>query len=145
MILIIVQITPHIHFVFAGILYDELKEMKAAPSQQTSLTELWKKKKGEGKTKAQPTETSSMKGGQIPVATTPIDLKVMDLDARSSLSPESSRARKPMFHSGWKVVLTDTRIYAASPNPERPAKRKASSPMSADEGGFATLSAVSYG
>jgi len=41
-------------------------------------------------------------------------------------------------------MLTDTLIYTASPNPERPTKRKASSPMSADEGGFATLSAVSY-
>lgn len=93
-------ITPHIHFVFIGILYEEPQGMKATPSQQTSLTELWGKgarKKEEGKTKAQPTEMSSMKGGQIPAVTTPIDSKVMDVDvdARSSLSPESSRARKP--------------------------------------------------
>ena len=92
---ITVQVTPHIHFVSTGIFYDELKEMKG---QQASLSELWKQKvpkKEEGKTKAQPTGISSVKEGQMPAATMPIDSKVMDVDARSSLSPESSRACKP--------------------------------------------------
>ena len=39
-----------------------------------------------------------------------------------------------MFHSKWRIILTDMWIYAATPDPERPAKRKASSPMSAEEG-----------
>lgn len=96
-ILTMVQITAHIPLVFTDILYDEPKKMKAAPSQQTNLTELWKKKvpkKGEGKTKAPPTEVSSVKGGEMPAETTPFGSKVMDVDVRSSRSPESSRACK---------------------------------------------------
>ena len=55
--------------------------------------------------------------------------------------------RKPVGHVPLKVgvALTDMRIYTATPNPERPAKRKAPSPISTDEGGFATLSTVSHG
>ena len=43
------------------------------------------------------------------------------------------------------AMLTDIWTYVATPDPERPAKRKAPSPMSADDGKFATVSAVSYG
>lgn len=101
---IIVQVT-HIHFVSIDILYDELKEMKGAPSQQASLSEFWKEKVPKKETKAQPTGISPVKEGQTPAATTPIDSKVMDVDARSSLSPESSRACKPCSIQTGRLCL----------------------------------------
>lgn len=119
--------------------------MKAAPSQQASLNELWKKGvlKKEGKTKTQPIETPSMEGGQIPVLAMPTGSNAMDVDGRSSRPPESSQACEviPLTLHG---MLTDTWICVATPDLERPAKRKASPPMSADEGGFATVSTFSY-
>lgn len=79
--------------------------MKAAPSQQASLTDLWNNrvpKKERGKTKVQSIEISSMKGGQLSASATPTDSKVMDVDAQSSLPPESSRACKPCsIQGGW--------------------------------------------
>jgi hypothetical protein len=116
--------------------------MKAAPSQQPSLNELWKKKvpkKLDRKTKVQLTEIPSMKEEEMSALTTPTN--AMDADARSSRPPESSRACK-LYAIHVESMLTDTRVHAATPDPERPAKRKAS--ISADEGAFATVSAISY-
>ena len=88
--------------------------MKATPSKQASLSG-WlkkgapKKKKEEEKTKAQSTEISSMKGGQMPPAVISTDSKVMDVDVdvdgRSSLPPESSRACRPCPIQGGGLCL----------------------------------------
>jgi hypothetical protein len=110
--------------------------MKAAPSQQSSLTQYWKKAE-EGKIKAQPTEIPSVEREEMP----PTDSNEMDMDGRGSQPPESSRVCK--IHAN-QVEELYSRIHAATPDPERPAKRKASTPMSADEGRFATISAISY-
>lgn len=89
--------TSHICLLFIVKFYDKSEGMKGAPSQQASLNELWKKagsKKGDGKTKAQLTEISSLKEEELPTPTTPTGSNAMDMDAQSSRPPESSRTCK---------------------------------------------------
>lgn len=99
--------------------------MKATPSQQASLTDLWKnkapkKKKEEEKTKAQSTEISSMKGGQMPPAVISTDSKVMDMDVdgRSSPPPESSQACRPCPTQGGGLRLRICEYIQLPPIPK---------------------------